>query len=530
MRITIFIINFLFVTCHVWSQGCIAINENGDFESRNYIPGISNVLGISAGEIVNWQSSHGTADYLDPEWNWYQISGIESNVGHICYGVREQGAHSEGMFTEVTTLTDTDIRYQLQFDFANICPQDKPGKVQIYLTNGLSGGSNFSAFNMPNPGNRPQWFEGAQHIGTVELGSDTELEVNGMSQAFFEFSINKTYTQLWFYTEYDLPFEEFVSCGFILDNVELTQHSDALSDVMINNIEPQVKQFLPVINRPLDGCEYQWDFGDGQSSNDQSPIHEFEEGTYNVCLNITDIRKACSSICKEIVISDNSETINLCDFSACLDGSGVPAISDIAVIIDGEERLLSEATNFSFPYCIAPGYMCLGGIYQMDDLIKDFNEWLFVQDIEGVASKESQPDMSDGCRGNTMSLKQTSIESLILLMTDESGVAEQRQIVFNTNNCNYVQRPLEESEVKQTSTINLKVYPTMSSTEVNIKGLRVGDHTFNGIYNDTGKLVKVLSTSEEETILDISNFRSGIYFVVIQDSAGESEVQRFIKI
>ncbi len=51
----------------------------------------------------------------------------------------------------------------------------------------------------------------------------------------------------------------------------------------------------------------EWDFGDGFTSNENSPSHIFaSEGNYNVCLTVYDLICNDSTLCKEVVISDSN--------------------------------------------------------------------------------------------------------------------------------------------------------------------------------------------------------------------------------
>lgn len=53
---------------------------------------------------------------------------------------------------------------------------------------------------------------------------------------------------------------------------------------------------------------WSWTFGDGNTSNNQSPIHTYDvEGTYQVCLTITDTVNNCQDeYCEEIIVTGNS--------------------------------------------------------------------------------------------------------------------------------------------------------------------------------------------------------------------------------
>ncbi len=56
-----------------------------------------------------------------------------------------------------------------------------------------------------------------------------------------------------------------------------------------------------------DGLIYSWEFGDGNTSTEQNPAHQYQqEGTYSVCLTVTDVNDCQHNICKAdyVVIAD----------------------------------------------------------------------------------------------------------------------------------------------------------------------------------------------------------------------------------
>ncbi len=70
-----------------------------------------------------------------------------------------------------------------------------------------------------------------------------------------------------------------------------------------------------------------WDFGDGNFSTDQNPIHQFSQtGLFEVCLTIiTD--DSCSDVsCQTVVVGDTSLSYCQTDFSYTLQGSAIPEI------------------------------------------------------------------------------------------------------------------------------------------------------------------------------------------------------------
>jgi len=55
---------------------------------------------------------------------------------------------------------------------------------------------------------------------------------------------------------------------------------------------------------------WSWDFGDGNTSESQNPVHEYaEEGTFNVCLSISNPADSCeSTLCQEVFVGNDTIT------------------------------------------------------------------------------------------------------------------------------------------------------------------------------------------------------------------------------
>ena len=72
--------------------------------------------------------------------------------------------------------------------------------------------------------------------------------------------------------------------------------------------------------------EWLWEFGDGESSMEQNPSHLYQQnGTYQVCLNLTDSYNVSSLLCKTINISDS---VPLPDFTWSGHETGKPITFD----------------------------------------------------------------------------------------------------------------------------------------------------------------------------------------------------------
>ncbi len=63
-------------------------------------------------------------------------------------------------------------------------------------------------------------------------------------------------------------------------------------------------------NYSQNATTYAWDFGDGESSTEESPIHEYaESGTYTVKLTVTNTAGAVHDVSKDITLSENAELL-----------------------------------------------------------------------------------------------------------------------------------------------------------------------------------------------------------------------------
>jgi len=287
------------------AQDCESINVNGTFESLNFAPGLEPAVGITSGLMQSWNASHGTADFVTADWNWYGLPGFNSNMGHICYGNRDTHDHSEGIYTAAPIYGDDDLIYTLKFDFASICDSDKNGFINIALNNNLNS-EDHGFFQFPTEETYPAFFSSNQNIARLELTPETALG-NGISSYETSFTATDHFGQLWFYTEYLHEFEDFVNCGFVLDNVNITATTTALSDFEVKVSDDGMISIDPVFSRNMNLTNVEW-IVDGVSVGfEKQLMAELEDGLHTICLEFTDSRGACGSLCQEIEIGATPE-------------------------------------------------------------------------------------------------------------------------------------------------------------------------------------------------------------------------------
>ena len=303
---TITLIAFLFISASLSAQDCPILNTNCSFEETIYVPGGEPAIGITTGQIKNWSASHGTADYITSDWNWYDLEGIVSNAGHLCYGNRDAHDHSEGIYTSVNILGDDDLLYTLSVDYSTVCESTNNGFLNIALNNKLnSEGHNW--FQYPTPEAFPEFFDEIQAVERMELRPEANFDQNGMSNFEVSFVPEQDFSQIWLFTEYQHDEVDFINCGLILDNVELTATTSALSNLVAIKGEGNSYKFAPEYTKDLEVLNYTWIVDQDEVSNEDVLTHEFEEGEYTICLNITDSRGACGTACYELIIDDSAE-------------------------------------------------------------------------------------------------------------------------------------------------------------------------------------------------------------------------------
>jgi len=243
------------------AQSCPIINENGSFEEMVFVPGGEPTMGITTGQIPNWYATHGTVDYVSSEWSWYDVEGINSVAGHMCYGHRDSHDHSEGMFTAVNIYGDDDLLYTLSLDFGTVCEASQNGFLNIALNNNLVEGPH-NGFQYPTPETFPAVYQDIQVIDRMELMPEANLDVSGMSNFEISFVPEGDYQQIWMFTEYQHIQDDFVNCGLLIDDVKLTATTSALSGIKVEELIGDNFKLTPEFSKELDVVSYSWTVND----------------------------------------------------------------------------------------------------------------------------------------------------------------------------------------------------------------------------------------------------------------------------
>lgn len=510
---------------------CNQVNTNGNFESENNILGAEPATGILQGNIKNWFNTHGSADYFNELWNWYNIKGVDSNMGHMCYGSRPSHNHSEGMYTAVDILADDDLSYCLSLDYGSYCESDNDGKIHMYLANNLTEGPT-AGFTLPNATTHNTWFENSHNVDNLILDESTSFTDFGMTTYTTTFKPTQDYKQLWFYTEFLSDDGEFANCGFMLDNVKITRSTSALTEIEMVDLGGGMVKLSPVFNKNLRNITYEWTV-DGKTYTDETITITRRDNSQDVCLKISDSRDACAEKCMTVPSLQTGSTTIVCDYEVCLDaaGGGVPTITGLQLQSkEGQLIILDEnSEDFSFPYCIGAWNLCADGAYELEELIIDLNNWFLDNEYKGQALKTEDSGYIEGCRGNKLMILNSEI-SFLSVLTNNEKVDNLIELIFDQSYCEEIELINDDIVIDQST----NVYPNPTQSIVNIdlsmddmvEKCNVQLRTLDGNILES----YVVDMNEANSIkIDLSNRHTGVYYVNVE-GPNISESHKIVKL
>lgn len=115
-----------------------------------------------------------------------------------------------------------------------------------------------------------------------------------------------------------------LSCVFVVSGAGSGSTCDALFSWFLD--DPYTHTFQPYIVPPL-GLYYEWDFGDGQTATEISPVHTFaQDGVYEVCLTLTDAGNCINTYCDTLVVGF---VPSYCDFSVEISINGLDLTAEV---------------------------------------------------------------------------------------------------------------------------------------------------------------------------------------------------------
>jgi hypothetical protein len=214
--------------------------------------------------------------------------------------------------------------------------------------------------------------------------------------------------------------------------------------------------------------QWQWDFGDGQTSFQQNPKHFFEKpGTYTVSL----------------YASNNGGT-------------------DTSFRVIDMTKVLY--VNFSMPDTIRAGVPAQ--FYDSSQVATSW-QWFFG---DGGNSSIQNPT-------HTYNLPGTYFLTLIASNPD-CNIQVNRQVVVRSG------IGLDELEVA-----SIRVYPNPTSNQITAEWSATEKYKFVSVVDMTGKtLMRVALQNESKVSLAVDDLADGIYFLKFEDKTGSTELKRFV--
>lgn len=265
------------------------LEDGGDFETDN-----GHFTGLSILHDVNlWERGSPTGALSQTS------SGVNAWKTGLSTLINDEGFdYQSALYTPAFDLTDQSKDYTLKFKRSGSTAFSS-GPVGLYVEYSIDGGINWQILGSSfNKAGQVNWYErgpnlnsllvqpiGDTQMGWAEAGTpvnnvDTQVKLNefiGQSNISFRFVTGVTSI---FNGGYGVD-------GFMIDDFEITA-TDPTADFEANRTvvpENGSIQFTYTSN----GAEsFAWDFGDGNTSTQQNPIHSYESGgTYTVALTIT---------------------------------------------------------------------------------------------------------------------------------------------------------------------------------------------------------------------------------------------------
>jgi hypothetical protein len=269
---------------------------NGNFEAgscaanNNCSLGAFNLNGCAA----NWFGAIGTPDLCDENGNSFASMNTEGLVGQglLC-----------GTEAIVQTLSlVVGCRYNLEFkQKVKILNGSAGVAVNIYLASGFVP-SNLNGLDpCPTPPNA--WTQ----VGQIPAFNSQNWVTNNQ----FSFLATTANPQLLFFPTPTAGATNSINVEWHLDDVSVKPCPSPLTpDFTVNNTSGNTFQFNDATTggTPVEWC---WDFGDGNYSSLQNPVHTYTgSGPFTVCLNIRDANGCHDKVCETIGEPCNCGTAN----------------------------------------------------------------------------------------------------------------------------------------------------------------------------------------------------------------------------
>jgi PKD repeat protein len=251
--------------------------------------------------------------------------------------------------------------------------------------------------------------------------------------------------------------------------------------------------------------EYAWDFGDGQTSSEMYPYHIYDnEGTYNVCLTVSDPDGLCSeSYCQNVFIpAENNFPID----SLCFADFVITQDNPFEVIVVNG----STGNNLDFTWTLTGGGISITSTGAFPTI-----------EVENTGAFEFCLTVSDEfCSA-------TYCDSIVV---GENGIigGKVSSAGFTIN----VMSPQAATDfplaIENNEEILFSVYPNPFSNLLNIKTINTEAVSYE-ITSIDGRRISQGNISGDNQTINTSELNSGLYMLSISDKSGNRQIQKIIK-
>jgi len=229
--------------------------------------------------------------------------------------------YAEGIHTNMNFIEHPSQTYCIDISTnAVLCTPNSPILYPYFLelraANGLVNSDQGIIYNV-NTGGFPVELQGAssQSIGMIE-------DDNGIPDVTsFTFMPDMDYSQLQMYNAPILGAGNgngSVSINSVTVSCETSALIDIQTKLVGSGLLFTVENEYP--NIPFN--EYTWDFGDGNTSTESSPFHDYENfGSYNICVDISNINGCCARLCKDIEYTSPPSSCNVDENTIYIDAT-----------------------------------------------------------------------------------------------------------------------------------------------------------------------------------------------------------------
>lgn len=244
-------------------------------------------------DVDDWFVSHGTPSFSSST----PPNGGNNSIYMWSYNNNTQDG--EGMYTCLNI--ESGHTYTIQFKVRT--PNNRDGVLFVEAANGLSANQG---------GNGIQTDPNSQVISSNNINYND----SNFHTVSYTFTANADYKQLQIYPIFNNsasnPSRQY---AVQIDNVQLVKADPCDFKVDFYTSPHVVGSDSRHFNDASDGVAgtttvaWFWDFGDGETSNGQNPVHNYESnGQYDVCLTViqknSEGKTCCKQICKSISVFD----------------------------------------------------------------------------------------------------------------------------------------------------------------------------------------------------------------------------------